>query len=312
MAQDPFSRRQNSVRTARERLAPRAVNRDDGGRTLYGVALAAAVFFLVLSLSVRQATSEPNARRLLEAGVATLTDVDKVVAERREDLRRLASDTNQDSYPIPGYPLDVRLTRAEALQGTNVEIRDAVLSRSSAILYQRGLSAFDRTGDQSLSAFSSEGLTKYLVGQLSATTHDRATKALLVFTGLTALAAIAVVLKNEGFARVRALGISVAGGALPGAALVFAFQALVGQVWSGDPFSDDLNTIISRLLDVPLRNYLVVGGLGIALTALGLGMAALDRRFGFDPEVEGYDYERGSEEADEPSNIAPVVPGARP
>lgn len=293
MAQDPFIRRQSSVRNARERLAPRAVNRDDGGRTLYGVALAASVFLLVLSLSVRQATSEANARRLLEAGVATLTDVDQVVAERRDDLRRLATSTTQDSYAIPGYPLDVRLTRAEALSASNTEIRDALLSRSSALLYDRGLSAFDRTGNQSLSAFSREGLTEFLVGQLSSETHSRASTAVLVFTGLTALAGIAVVLKNEGFARVRALGASVAGGALPGAALVFALQALVGQLWSGDPFSDNLNNIISALLDVPLRNFLIVSGLGIVLTALGLGMAFIDRRFADGLDDETFEWDEG-------------------
>ena len=156
------------------------------------VMLAVSVFFLVLSLSARQATQPGTGQHVIQSGIASLTDIDRLFAEDGDALRRLAENTDTGAFAIPGYPLDIRVTREEAATLTNDQLRDLVLSRSSAVVYTQGLSAFDRTGSASISRFSSQGALKTMVGELSESTNHKATIATLFFAVLVAIFAVAL------------------------------------------------------------------------------------------------------------------------
>jgi hypothetical protein len=261
-----------------DRIPERPHHAYDGSKSLYSFALTLLLLLFMAAISARQVTSEAEAERLLQAGIATLTDVDVLVAENREPLRQLAENTTGPAIPFPGYPLAVSLTRQEAVSGTNAEIRSALLERSAAVVYADGLGAFDRTGEQSLGTFSTQGLLRLVVGQLSEKTHRRATIASIVLGTLAGLAALAVLAKNGGYTRLRVIGFASLGAAIPGAAIVFGVRLLAARYWSGDPFSEDLGDIVRAVVNVPLRNYLILGSLGVALAAAGIVFQAVAGR----------------------------------
>src|SRR5439155_12728297 len=134
--------------------------------------------------------------------------------------------------------LDVYLSRDEVLTLSTPALRALILHRSSALVYARGLSAFDRTGGQSLSIFSSEGALQLLVGQLSADSHDHAGIAATVLAILTALAGIALVFKADGMRRVRALGEAAVPGGLLGILATIGGRALLGLFGGSDRFDN--------------------------------------------------------------------------
>ena len=268
----------------RDRIRDRPGQTYDGSKSLYGLLLAALLVLLMASISAQQVTSRDNALRLLQAGIATLTDADQVIAENREGLRQLAESGSGPTVAFPGYPIPIVFTREEALRATNEQLRAAVLDRSSSLVYEKGLGAFDQTGQQSLGTFSTQGLIKLVVGQLSQETHDRASLATGVLGTLAALAALTVLLKNREFVRIRALGLSALGAAVVGAVAVFLARLLATSLWPDDPFGDDLADIVSRVMEVPLRNYAVLGALGIALTLVGVVFQAISGRTEWEPE----------------------------
>jgi hypothetical protein len=239
--------------------------------------LAIALFLLVLSVSCAQATSRPRAMDRLEAGIATLTEIDLVIEEHRDELREIVNATDDRTVPIPGYPLEIQLTRDEALNASNEQLRDIVLSRSAQLVYDEGVGTFDRTGSQSLGTFSSEGMLRTLVGQLSETTNRRAEIASLVLLALTAIAALSVVLRSEGLRKVRNLGIGALGAAIPGLLVVGFGRFVVGQVGSDDAFVHELRDIIDDLAAVPFRNFVVVAILGAFLVVLAPVLRLLSR-----------------------------------
>ncbi len=250
-----------------------------GGRVmLLGACLAAFLFLLVLSLSIRQATAPGPAQRVIESGIASLTDIDQLLADNRDALEQLARNSTSDAIAIPGYPLNVYLTRDEAMYLSHDELRAAILSRSSALVYTRGTGAFDTTGHQSISRFSTEGVLQRLVGQVSQRTHDRATIATIVFAIAVALAAIGVVVTNTGWARLRNLGVATLAGALPGLLLFALIRFLTGRLGGSDAFVEDLRTITQSVIGVPLRNFLIVTLLGAFLTVTGITAGLLTRR----------------------------------
>lgn len=282
--------RRHSAAPPRQRLSHYDQGASESGAFAFIAFLAIAVFLLVLSLSCAQATERSEATSLLEAGIATLTEVDLVVAEHRDELRQLVGATDDELVPIPGYPLEIRVTREEALDASDEQLRDIVLARSAALVYDEGVVAFDRTGSQSLGTFSSEGMLQTLVGQLSETTNGRAEIATLLFLALTVVAALAVVLRSEGFRRVRNLGVGVLCAAIAGLVVVGAGRFLIRQVGGDDPFVEELREIIDDLAAVPFRNFVVIAVLGAFILFLAPALQLLARTvpaFSYAPAAAG-------------------------
>ncbi|MEO6398771.1 MAG: hypothetical protein ABIP13_09925, partial [Tepidiformaceae bacterium] len=119
-------------------------------------------------------TAPRYASDLLQSGIAVTTDVDKVVAENHDSLRQLVEASNSPTFAIPDFPLDIVLTREEVTKSSDRQLRDLVLQRSAALVYADGFAAFDRTGNQQVSRFSSQGGLEFAVGQVSESTHSLA------------------------------------------------------------------------------------------------------------------------------------------
>ncbi|MGE5596707.1 MAG: hypothetical protein ACM3S1_11820 [Hyphomicrobiales bacterium] len=272
------ARHEAAGQTARERLDRYRDPHGDLGGFMIGALLAIAVFLLTLTVSCRQATDEARARNVLEAGIATLTDIDQLIADDRDDLEQLAEATDGRTVAIPGYPLDVQLTTDEVANLSDAELRDVILARSSQLVYDRGVDAFDRTGNQSLSTFSAQGMLERLVGQVSSTTHERAGLASVVLAIIAAVLGLFLVLRSEGFRKVRNPGIAilVGGGAVFLLALFVRFMG--NRVGGSDPFVDRLRDIAETLIEVPMRNGLIVALFGAFVAVLGPFLSVLSER----------------------------------
>ena len=264
--------------TTRERIYGDATSSRDGRQALVAAFFAVSVFLLLLALSTRQATAAAPAERVISAGIAATTDLDQLLAEEREPVRQLAQNSTANAIAVPGYPLDVFLTRDEALNATTPQIRAAILERSSALVYTRGLSAFDRTGHQSISRFSSQGIVDVAVSQVSDSTHSRASLGSVIFALMAAASGCTILATNSGWGRLRTLGIATLFGAGSGF-LVFALGWLIiGQLDGSDTYTSELREIARTTITVPLRNFGIVTALGAIVTAAGIVFARIEGR----------------------------------
>jgi len=247
-----------------------------GRRALFTAVLIVSVFVLILSVSIRQATEPAAASNVIQAGVAVTTDIDRVLAGGADQLRLQAQTGTASSYSIPGYPLQVYLSRDELLKLSTPDLRALVLSRSAALVYRDGLGAFDHTGDQSLSRFSSQGLLDLTVGELSQSTHDRASIVMMIALIATLLSGVGLVVSSEGWGRMKRLGLAIVVGSAPGV-IAFGFAWLVaGFVGGGDPFERSLREIARTVVSVPVRNFAVVAVAGGLIVFAGIALERSD------------------------------------
>lgn len=278
---------------ARERLSGYEHAHHEMGIAPFVALLAIGLFLLCISISWKQATEPGPATNLIKAGIASLTEIDLLVDEYHDDLQRIAGTNAEEPIVVPGYPLEVSFSRSEAATLTAPELREALLSRSSALVYRDGLGAFDRTGAQSLARFSTQGMLETVVGQLSESSHRRAGIAVWIFAAVTALGALLVLLRSEGLGRVRNIGIGILLAAIPGALLMVLLRWSAGTVGGDNAFADELHRTSHTLFTLPLRNFAVLGFLGLLLVALGPALGLLSRfvpAFALQPEY-GYEYD---------------------
>jgi hypothetical protein len=52
---------------------------------------------------------------------------------------------------------------------------------------------------------------------------------------------------------------------------------ILGRWWGGDPFSDQVDTIIGDAVEIGRENYLVLGALGLVLLVGGIALELLGR-----------------------------------
>lgn len=274
--------------SARERFYGSTAPAHDGRRAMGVIAVAVSVFLLVAAISVRQVTAPAYAEGLLESGIAVTTDVDTVIAENHDALRQLVEASALPTITIPGYPLDVVLSRDEVTKSSDAQLRTLVLQRSAALVYADGFAAFDRTGNQRVSRFSSQGGLEFAVGLVSETTHSRASALSIVLVAVTAVSACFLLLVGHGWGRLRSFGFAVLGGAIPGLILTGLARLLADSAGGSDPFVADLRSIVRTTLDVPLRNYLVFVVLGLLFALAGVAFGILEGRTG-EPTGDGFD-----------------------
>lgn len=263
--------------SVRERVYSGATSSREGRRSIAVALLTICVFVFIISLSCRQSTAPGPARNVVESGLVTLTDIDQMLADEGPSLREMAKDSDTDNITIPGYPLDIVLTRGEIRGSDNNELRTLILERSSALVYAQGIHAFDRTGDQALRRVSVQGLLELGVSQISQETHDRATLlALFALAGIAVCGAI-VAATGNGWGRMRSLGMAAAAGAIPIVLLFYVLQLLIGQVGGDDPFVAGYRDIADATLGIPVRNGLIVLLAGAVVVAVSLILSRIER-----------------------------------
>lgn len=269
----------------RERLLADVAAAGEGRRSLVGVLLALAAFGMVLSVSAWQVTGEGTALPMLRSAVASLTDIDRFIAEEGASLREEAARQG-GTLTVAGYPLPVVLEAAEVRGASDAELRGMMLDRSAALVYAEGLRAFDLTGAQTIDRFSMEGLLELAAGQLSSAMHDRAGAAATVLAGATALLSALLAALSSGWSRLRAPAAVVALGGTGAAALSFAAWAAAGQFGGDDPFVADLRVVVQAGVAAGTRNGAIVAGAGLVLVVASWVLERAERRAAGEAEAD--------------------------
>jgi hypothetical protein len=238
-----------------------------------------ALLALLVALNLLQLTAPGPAHRALRRTVASLTEIDSLLAVHDAALRQQAGVSPDEPLSLPDYPLDVSLSPEEA-QRPATEVRDLLLDRSAERVYQEGSAAFreeGRPGDAS--RLSVQGAVDTGLGFLTAGNHDALRWATLVLAVVSGVLSGALILVTQGYGRLRALGGAVAAASLLFLLLAAAVPLVLGFAGWG---TDDYITV--QLLDLakgaawlPIRNGLAFSGLGLALLALGVLGSRLSR-----------------------------------
>lgn len=278
----------------RERIIHDVNARSASGREgglLFGLAIV--TFLLVAAISVRQATDPGRAANVLANAVAATTEIDPLLREHLAAMKSDAQAGRSELLTLPGYPVDVYLTRDEVLKLDETGLRDLILRRSASIVYDEGLKAFDHTGHQDLGLLSVQGQMDLVIDKLTSGTHGRAGLAAAILGLLFVALAVPLLLLAEGNTGFRKAGVAIASGAGFGLLLSALAWAGAGLVGGGDPFVTDLRDIVRTLLATPMRNYVVVAIAGVLIAALSpLADAAL--------RAAGLDEGGGDEDAGSP------------
>jgi hypothetical protein len=241
-------------------------------QTCTAAALTAALVALLAALTLLQLSAPGPAHRALRRSVASLTEMDSLLAAHGPALREQADASPDQPLSLPDYPLEVSLSPEEVRQPP-AEVRDALRDRSAELVYEDGPSAFREEGQSGgTSRLSVEGAVRTGLDLLTASSHDGLRVATLALALLCGALSGALVLLARGYRGLTALGATVAA-----ASLLFLLLAVVVRLalFLAGVAADDY--ITTQLLDltedaawVPLRDGLALGGLGLALLVLGM------------------------------------------
>lgn len=230
--------------------------------------LSGAVWLAALSLS--QLSSRTVAMPAIEQGVSALTEIDTLLAIHEEELCNLAEA--DAAIEVPGFPVqgvDVRIDDIRCVDGVldRDSLRTLLLTRSAEQVYLHGADAFSDgstdAGDASI--LSPSGGIQATLDSVGASMHDRMEIVVLVLGVTNAVLLGIVLLLGRGIRRFAGAGLVLILAALPlligGLILWFG----LGAMTSGNGLTAEFATITRSLLELPLRNALVVAGAGVAL-----------------------------------------------
>jgi hypothetical protein len=244
-----------------------------------GFALAAALLALLVALSLLQLSAPGPANRALRRSLASLTEIDSLLAAHGPSLREQAESSAGEPLSLPDYPLEVVLS-TEEVRRPPTEVRDALLGRSAELVYDEGAGAFREEGQSGgISRLSAEGAVRTSLDFLTASSHDALRLTTLALAVLCVALSGGLVLLLRGYRGLTALGATVAA-----ASLLFLLLAVVVRLalsLAGVATDDYITTQLLDLTEdaawAPLRDGLALGGLGVALMALGLAGSRLSR-----------------------------------
>lgn len=251
--------------------------------------LAMALLALFFALNLLQLTAPGPAHRILRRAVASLTEIDSLLAVHGPALRRQADADPDEPLSLPDYPLDVSLSPQEARQSP-AEVRDLLLDRSAEEVYQGGSAAFREEGQPgSAPLLSLRRAVGAGLGFLTAGNHDALRLTTLVLAVLCAALSGALVLLTRGYSRLTGLGAAVAVASLAFLLLAAAVRLALGLAGlaTDDYITVELLDLAKETAWLPARNGVALGGLGLALLALGLAGERLSRAEVEGPAAEG-------------------------
>ena len=231
------------------------------------LALFLTAFFL--TLTAFELTSEDTGQDILRRSIAISTDIDAVLPGIEADLDAVAAEGDSPTITVPGFPIPVELTREEAATLRGAALRGRILDDSARRLYDDGGSAWaagDPEARRDVERISTAGAIDYGLGFISDSTNTGLliVAVLLAIIVLGLAGVLMVVLPWD--MRILVAGGIVAFAALPSLAaavgLRFVFRTADDE---GDPFVEGMLALGVDVMWVPIRSFLVLSVLGIAL-----------------------------------------------
>ncbi len=247
-------------------------------------ALFLALSAMLASLTLFQMTSEGAAKKTLRRSVAALTEIDPLIDRQYDDLQQRATASAPGStLQLTDFPIDVLISRDQALASSKPQLRELLLSRSADVMYSNGSgvllsSASSKSG---VGRFSAAGITEHGLGFLRRRNHDILGVLTFVLAAISAALAVTLAVLCRGFGRLGSVGGVVLMAAMP------LFAIGIGARFYMRIAADDNTEFIQRefleigqaLAWVPIRNGAAFSVLGGVFVLLGIGCAIwADRR----------------------------------
>jgi len=249
-----------------------------------GVALVFTFGFLLLFLNAAQLTGRDVAHKGLTRALASITEVDALLADGRADLKAKAAETPDGEVRLADYPIDVPLTSQQAQQLSTPELRELLLSRSADRVYAEGVSAFREEGrgpsTHDIAILSPPGAVRYTVGLLTEDTHDAMRMTTAALTGIAAFLALLLALLSRGYGRLTSLGIATLIASLP-FLLFFVTVRFILRLASeseGDYLTAQLYALGKDVAWLPIRTGIAFAVLGVVFVVMGVTFSLLDSR----------------------------------
>ncbi|MCJ7831027.1 MAG: hypothetical protein MUP86_00665 [Dehalococcoidia bacterium] len=249
-----------------------------------GVALVFTLGFLLLFLNAAQLTGRDVAHKGLTRALASITEVDAVLADGRADLKAKAEESPDEDLRLADYPIDVPLTSQQAQQLSTAELRELLLSRSADKVYAEGVSAFREEGrgpsTHDIAILSAPGAVRYTVGLLTEDTHDAMWMTTVALTGITAFLALLLALLSRGYGRLTSVGIATLIASLP-FLLFFVTVRFILRLASeseGDYLTAQLYALGKDVAWLPIRTGIAFAVLGVVFVVMGVGFSLLEGR----------------------------------
>jgi len=249
-----------------------------------GVALVFTLGFLLLFLNAAQLTGRDVAHKGLTRALASITEVDALLADGRADLKAKAEETPDEELRLADYPIDVPLTSQQAQQLSTPELRELLLSRSADKVYAQGVSAFREEGrgpsTHDIAILSPPGAVRYTVGLLTEDTHDAMWMTTVALTGIAAFLALLLALLSRGYGRLTSVGLATLIASLP-FLLFFVTVRFILRLASeseGDYLTAQLYALGKDVAWLPIRTGIAFAVLGLVFVVMGVGFSLLEGR----------------------------------
>ena len=244
-------------------------------RWLIGLILVFSLIGFFGAFNAAQLTSEGTAERILNRAVATLVDIDAILPALEQDLHTAAAESSSNEVQVPDYPVDIQLSRQQALTLSGADLRQALLNASADKAYEDGLSVLasaDPEAQRNISLFSSEGVIDRGLRQLTGGLHIFWLVAAVLLGLISLLALVTFVRATPSFSPAIVLGAVLLAAGLPSLAATLGLRFLIGSQGDSDPFVDNLIDVGRDALWVPMRNYIVICAFGAGIILLTLAV----------------------------------------
>jgi len=248
-------------------LAPSPYFWRAAGKWTVGALFFLSMLALLVALPLFQVTSKGPAKQTLRRAVAALTEIDPLIDRDYADLQQRAGALpSGQTTQMRDFPIDVPLTRDEALGSSKQTLRDLLLDRSADIMYREGTEPLRATtGDrQHVGFFTIGGITDHGLGFLRSRNHDILAGVTFSLAALAAVLGVTLAALCRGFGRLAGVGGVVLLGAIPLAVAGIGARFYMRIVSTGDT-----EYIQKQFLEIGQAIAWIAIRDGLAFTVLG-------------------------------------------
>lgn len=253
------------------------------GKWIGGLVLFLALTAMFFALLVFQASAEGPAKQSHARAIAALSEIDTLIERQYDDLQVRAEAAPPGSMlQLREFPVEVPLTREEALGISKPDLRALLLTRSADVLYDEGTSALrDAEGADDVGRFTAAGAVDRSLDLLRRDVHDAMRIVVYVLAAICVFLAVTLASLTRGFGRLGSVGVALLASSL----VVLVTGGFIRLMMSTGADADteyvraELMDIGATMAMIPIRTgaAFALAGAVCVIVALVLGRMAPQR-----------------------------------
>lgn len=254
------------------------------GKWFAGLVLCLALLATFAALILLQASSEGPATNTHVRAVAALSEIDTLIERHYDDLQARAEASPPGTMlQLNEFPIEVPMTREEALGISKADLRTLLLSRSADIMYDDGTSALrDAEGADSVPRFTAAGIVDRSLDLLRRDVHDAMRIVVYVLAAVSLILAVTLASLTRGYGRLGGIGV-----ALVASSVVVLLTGLFMRLMASTG-ADDNEYVRAELLDIGATMAMIPIRTGAAFALAGVVMVTIALVFArIAPEQDG-------------------------